>query len=365
MTRPQSVSLHAHERPVGHARPLRIALVGYGYWGPKVAAAVAGVDGAEIHAIVDRSPEQREQARSAFPRTQVVADVGEVLDDSAVEAVAVCTPVDTHAELALAVVRSRKHVFVEKPLSQSTSDAVELVRAAEDKGVTLMVDHTFLFEPAFQRLCREVDRGSVGEVRYIHAERLNFGRLQSRFNVIWSLGPHDVSMINHLSGRIPESVAASGICLASPDVADVVWLHMRYTRPSFEATVHLSWLDPRKVRSMTVIADRGMAVFDDTRESSKLAMHTKRISRDRGSVRLAEGPTTFPAVRSTEPLRRAVKEFVTCCRTGRRPLTHGWDAAAVVAVLEASNESLAKGGIEVGVHPLHGRDPGAARRLAS
>lgn len=345
--------------------PLRTALVGYGYWGPKVAAAAAGVDGAEIQVIVDRQAEQRDHAQMAFPRARVAAEVGEVLEDDSVEAVVLCTPVDTHAELALAAVRRGKHVFVEKPLSQSTSDAIEVVRSAEEKGVTLMVDHTFLYEPAFQRMCQEVDRGSIGEVRYIHAERLNFGRLQSRFNVIWSLGPHDVSMINHVLGRLPESVSATGVYHASPDVADVAVMHMRYAEPSLQATVHLSWLDPRKVRSMTVIADQGMAVFDDTQKSSKLEIHMKRVSRGRGPSRLEDGRTFFPVVPSTEPLREAVKEFVTCSRTGKRPLTEGWQAAAVVAVLEAANESLAKGGVEVGVQWLHGRDPGAARRLAS
>jgi predicted dehydrogenase len=339
---PRLRRLTGPNRPTAR-EPLSIGIVGYGYWGPNLARAFDGLAGVRVAAIVDSGRDERLAAANSFPRAKVLSSLGELLSEDEIDAVVVSTPVDLHFSMVRDVLRKGKPVFVEKPLAMSQADSVELARTADEKGITLMVDHTFLYDPAFMFLCDVVESGQLGGVRYVHSERLNFGRLQTRCNVLWSLGPQDVSMTNFMLRNVPEWVSARGFSRTGNGIADVVHMLLRYASPPCDVAIHLSWLDPRKVRCTTVIGSSGMAVFDDT-SITKLTIHNKRVDGGPNGPTLIDGGMEVPATTALEPLRAAAAEFADCCFTGRQPLTNGWNGAEVVAVLEAADRSLEAGG---------------------
>lgn len=329
-----------------------VALVGFGYWGPNLARNLQSLAGPRWRYLVDASPERRERAAAHYPQVTVTDDLAPVLDDDEVTAVVLATPAATHAPLGRALLEAGKHVMVEKPLALSTADAVALTRLAEERSRVLMVGHTFEYVPAVRKMKEIIDKGELGDVLYLHSQRLNLGRIQSDINAFWSIGPHDVSISNYLVGRSPEWVAARGAQYLHESVEDVTFVTVGYPGGVL-SHMHVSWLDPTKTRRTTVVGSKQMVVYDDMDADARLRVFDKGADRlDSDSYgawqyRLRDGAMYVPRLEMTEPLAEELRHFLACARSGEQPRTDGWNGVAVVAVLEAVDESLRQRGAEV------------------
>ena len=331
-----------------------VALIGFGYWGPNLARNLQALAGPRWRYLVDASPERRERAAQLYPQVRTVPDVETVLADDEVTAVVLATPAATHVPLGRALLEAGKHVLVEKPLALATADAVALAELAERHGRTLMVGHTFEFVPAVRKMKQIIDAGEIGDVLYLHSQRLNLGRIQSDINAFWSIGPHDVSIANYLIGAAPQWVSAHGARYLNAEVEDVTFVTVGYPGGVL-AHMHVSWLDPNKTRRTTVVGSKQMLVYDDLDADAKLRVFDKgadRLSEDAYGAwqyRLRDGAMYVPRLEMIEPLATELAHFLQCVSTGARPLTDGWNGAQVVAVLEAVDESLRGKGVEVAV----------------
>jgi predicted dehydrogenase len=322
---------------------LGIALVGLGYWGPNLARNFAGIEGCDLLWCCDASQAARERLAGQYPRTRFTDDLSEVLADPEVDAVVLATPVPTHAELAVRVLESGKHCFVEKPLGQSVAEAQLALDAAQATGKTLMVGHLLEYHPGVQKLKELSDSGELGdEIYYIYGNRLNLGKLRADENALWSLGAHDVSVLLYLADEEPHEVIARGESYVRDGVEDVVFCFLRF--PSgLSAHLHLSWLDPHKERRFTVVGSKRMATFDDMALEGKLTIYDKGVeetSRGYGEYITRSGDIFSPRIPNLEPLRVECEHFVRCVRTGERPRSDGESGLRVVRVLEELQNSL-------------------------
>jgi predicted dehydrogenase len=324
-------------------RPLRVGVAGLGYWGPNLARNFAAIRGSELVYCCDASEQARARVAQQFPRARMTGEVDELLTDPQLDAIALATPVPTHAELAIRVLQAGKHCFVEKPLAQSVADAERTVAAAEASGLVLMVGHLLEYHPGVSKLKELADSGELGDhIYYIYGNRLNLGKLRADENALWSLGAHDVSVVLHLAGEEPTEVVAHGEAYVRDGVEDVVFCFMRF--PSgLAAHLHLSWLDPHKERRFTIVGSRRMATFDDMELERKLTLYDKGFdedSRGYGEYITRSGDIFSPRIGNEEPLRLECEHFVECALTGARPRSDGASGVRVVRVLEALQLSL-------------------------
>lgn len=332
---------------------LRVGVVGLGYWGSNVARNLGALPGCELAWCCDLDGERREKLSASFPRARFTADPGEMLADESVTAVAVATPVPTHAALAELALEAGKHCFVEKPLACDVASAERLVDLAAERGLILMVGHLLAYHPALVALKELCDSGELGEIRYVYSQRLNLGRLRADENALWSLGAHDVSAILALTGELPERVSARGESYVRDGVEDVVFAHLGFAG-GLAAHVHVSWLDPRKERRLTVVGSRRMATFDDMEAERTLTVYDKGFDPDAavdGDYVARSGEQRSPAISRREPLRIELEHFLECLRGTAEPRTGGIEGLRVVRVLEALQESLDAGGETVALAP--------------
>ena len=335
--------------------PVRIGVAGLGYWGPNLARNFAALPAAELRWCCDPSEAARGRAATMFPGARYSGELEELLADPELDAIAVATPVHTHAELATRILEAGKHCFVEKPLAQSVADAERVLAAAEESGRTLMVGHLLEYHPAVSKLKALVDAGELGDrIYYIYGNRLNLGKLRADENALWSLGAHDVSVVLHLIDQEPSELSAHGESYVRAGVEDVVFCYLRF--PSgLAAHLHLSWLDPRKERRLVVVGSRRMATFDDMAIEGKLAVYDKGFDEDArgyGEYITRTGESYCPQIPNVEPLRLECEHFLDCVRSGEQPLSGGKSGLRVVRVLEGLQRSLdqaAAGRSEVGV----------------
>ena len=322
--------------------PVRVGVVGLGYWGPNLARNLAAIPGCELAWLCDASEQARESLRAAFPGAQATAHLDDLLADDALDAVVLATPVPTHAALAIAVAQAGKHCFVEKPLATTAADAERAVAAAEEAGRILMVGHLLEYHPAVAKLKELIDGQEVGDLYYIYGNRLNLGKLRADENALWSLGAHDVSVALHLIGEEPEECLAHGASYVRDGVQDVVFCYLRF--PSgIVAHLHLSWLDPHKERRITVVGSRRMATFDDMLIEGKLTIYDKGFDEDTrswGEYIARSGDTFSPHIANREPLRIECEHFIECIRTGATPRSDGHSGLRVVRVLERLQHAL-------------------------
>jgi predicted dehydrogenase len=274
---------------------------------------------------------------------RLTGDISDLLDDPDLDAVALATPVSTHAALAAAVLEAGKHCFVEKPLAQTTADAERVVALAEASGRTLMVGHLLEYHPAVRKLKELLDSGELGDrIFYIYGNRLNLGKLRADENALWSLGAHDVSVVLHLVDAEPTELIAHGESYVRGGIEDVVFCFLRF--PSgLSAHLHLSWLDPHKERRLVVVGSRRMATFDDMALEGKLTIYDKGFDEDAhgyGEYITRAGGSYRPRITNVEPLRLECQHFISCVRNGERPLSDGESGLRVVRVLEALQRSL-------------------------
>jgi predicted dehydrogenase len=326
---------------------VRIGVVGLGYWGPNVVRNMSRV--ADLAWCCDLSAESRERYAPQYPQTRFTADFDDLLDDPALDAIAVASSVPTHHPLGLRAIAAGKHVFIEKPLAASVADARELVEAAEKADRRLMVGHLLLFHPALAVVHGLIDSGALGDVYYLYGNRVNLGQVRADENALWSLGAHDVAVLLDLVGERPVEAQARGECYVRPGIEDVVFGYLKFPSGVI-AHLHLSWLDPHKMRKLTVVGSQKMVVFDDMETDRKVTIYDKSASRSPSTDSYGEyvsvrfGDISIPRIPNDEPLRLECQEFVDAIGEGREPRCNGREGLAVVEVLESMQTSLDEGG---------------------
>jgi predicted dehydrogenase len=336
-----------------------IAQLGCGYWGPNLVRNFVEQPNCRLKWVAEPSAERRNYIETNFPQTLTTDDWRVVLADNEVEAVAIATPAATHADLTCHALRAGKHVLVEKPLAMTTDEVDQIATLAAASGRTVMVGHTFLYNNAVRRLKQMKDAGELGDLNYLYSQRLNLGQIRSDVNAWWNLAPHDVSILLYLmDGELPVAVSAHGLKYIQPNVEDVVFAVLRWAN-GMAAHIHVSWLDPRKVRTMTLVGSRKMVVYDDISDD-KLVVYDKGFDvapSARGKMDYDERPSQkvlrrwgdvwMPKIDFQEPLKLEIAHFLQSARNRTEPLTGIAHARATVAVLEAGEVSLKNGGNEI------------------
>lgn len=333
---------------------INIAVVGSGYWGPNLIRNIAGLPDATLHTVCDLNEKALLTNAQRYPGVITTRDYQTVLDDPAVDGVVLATPAHLHAEMGLQALEAGKHLMVEKPLALTSADAKKLVELAAAKNLRLMVGHVFEYNPAVIALRALVGAGELGRVLYVYSARLNLGIVRDDLNAMWNLAPHDFSIINYVLGKTPERVAARGFRLLGRRLEDVAFVTLEY--PGGEvAHVHVSWLDPGKVRRMTVVGEQKMAIYDDVSDE-RLRIYDRGVMPDKlpndfGEFKLITrgGDITIPKLDTTEPLRAECAHFVACIRTGETPTSDGMDGYTVVQMLEAAQASMDQDGAAVAI----------------
>jgi predicted dehydrogenase len=324
--------------------PVRVGMAGAGRWGRHLLRNFAALPGSDLRWICDADAGVLAERAAALPAARPTTEFGDLLADPDVDAVVLATPVPTHHDLARQALEAGKHVFVEKPMTFSAAEARDLRDVVQRTGRTLMVGHLLRYHPAVVKLRELIDAGELGDVRYVYGNRVNLGTIRPDENALWSLGVHDVSVVLHLLGDEPDEVSARGECYVRPNVQDVVFGYIHFPGGQI-GHLHLSWLDPHKIRKLTVIGSNKMAVFDDMAVEGKVTVHDKgEIQMPAGAISTHAGDIWSPRIDATEPLRLECEHFLQCVRTGAEPRTGVDEGVRVVEVLEAMQRSLEAGG---------------------
>jgi predicted dehydrogenase len=334
---------------------LQIGVIGSGYWGPKLARNFHDIPTSNLAMISDLREERLADIKKLYPAVQTTTNYRDLLD-SDLDAVVIATPVNTHHPLAKEALLSNKHVFVEKPLAASSIQAEELVALAEEKNLTLMVGHTFVYNPAVQAVRNIIRSNELGRIYYVNSTRVNLGLLQPDINVMWDLGPHDISILQYILGEDPIRVSARGAYYINTfrKLHEVVYMVLVFENGTI-ANLRLSWLDPVKQRNITVVGSNKMLVYDDIADD-KVVIYDKGVELPAYSITEEEfhasyrhGDGTVFALEWVEPLRRECNHFLDCIQTGSYPLSSGVEGLKVLKVLETAQRSLLNGGVELNV----------------
>ena len=345
---------------------INVAVLGLGHWGPNLVRNLSSFMDVRIAALCDLDPKRAENFRRRFaPQAQPVTDYESIASNPAIDAVFIATPIRTHFEIASQFLKAGKHVFVEKPLAQTGAQCLELIALAEKTQRLLMVGHVFEHNAAVQRIKEYLDRGELGKVFYICSQRVNLGKIQNDVNALWSFAPHDVSILNYWLGADPVRVSARGFSYLNNGVEDVVFVTLEYPG-GIGVHLHLGWLDPRKVRLMTLVGSKKMLVYDDVSMDAKLQVYDKGIVHlDRFlnapetfaefQFQIRSGDMVIPALQFSEPVHDECRHFIDCIQNCQKPVTDGWNGYRVVRVLEAAARSLREGGMPVEIPPLQAK----------
>ncbi len=306
-----------------------------------------------LTAMCDTSELRLKHLKSLYPEIEGFNDYDRVLDGADVDALVIATAVKLHYPMAKASLLAGKHTFIEKPMARSSFECEELIEIARKKGVVLMVGHTFLYSPTVRKIREIVEGGDLGEIRYISARRLNLGLFQRDINVAWDLAPHDISIVLYIMGEQPTRVNCWGTAHITPGIEDVTMMSLLFNRER-SAIIHSSWLDPRKIREITIVGSKKMVVYDDLEPQEKVKIYDARVDKPPHYDTFAEfhyayhyGDMHAPYVRQEEPLKVECQHFLDCIRHGTTPLTSGKRGLELVRILEASSASLKTGGASV------------------
>lgn len=330
---------------------LNVAVIGCGYWGPNLIRNFFEHPEVELSYVCDLMPEKLAKLARRYPTIKLTNNYEEVLKDPKVNAVVIVTPVFTHFKLAKQALLSGKHVLVEKPMCSTSAECHELVALAEEKGLTLMVDHTFVYHGAVRKIKDEIDNGDFGDVVYFDSTRINLGLHQNDVNVVWDLAPHDLATMDYLIGSNPVSVHASGASHIGNGIEDIAYLSLTLENGVI-AHLNVSWLSPVKIRRILIGGTKKMVVYDDLDPAEKIKIYDKGIKSDEPQTsegrheRLIQyriGDMHAPVFDLTEALKNEVAHFVDCIKTGATPNSDGRAGLRVVKILEASNISLKTG----------------------
>jgi predicted dehydrogenase len=327
--------------------------VGCGYWGPNLIRNFRSLPDCNLKMMCDVSEKRLAHLKSLYPEVEGETNYSHMLNGTGLDAVVIATSVGTHYQMAKASLTAGKHTFIEKPMAASSQQCEELIEIARSKGLVLMVGHTFLYSPAVRKIAEIVQSGDIGELRYICARRLNLGLFQKDINVAWDLAPHDISIILHIMEKEATTINCQGSAHITPGVEDVttMWLNFPGNR---SAIIHSSWLDPRKVREMTIVGSRRMIVYDDVSQLEKIRIFDTRVERPPHYDTFAEfhyayhyGDVHVPYLKQEEPLKTECQHFLDCINQGTTPMSDGRKGLELVRILEASSLSLKRGGAAV------------------
>ena len=330
-----------------------LGVVGCGYWGPNLVRNFKTLPHCVVKAVCDASESRLGHMRKLYPDVEGVTDYHSFLNGLNLDAVVVATPVKHHFSLAKASLLAGKHTFIEKPMASSSAECEELIDIAQSKGLVLMVGHTFLYSAPVRKIVEIVQAGDIGDIRYINSRRLNLGLFQKDINVAWDLAPHDISIILHILGEFPQTVNCQGNAHVTPGIEDVTNMSLTFRQKRF-ATIQSSWLEPRKVRDMTIVGTRRMIIYDDLQTLEKIRIYDVRVERPPHYDTFAEfhysyhyGDSYIPHIKQEEPLRTECQHFIDCIQGGGKPLTSGTAGLEMVRILEAASASLKANGAPV------------------
>lgn len=332
---------------------IKIAIIGCGHWGPNFIRNFNQLPGAEVKAICDLSSDKLKSLKAAYPDVLTYSDYNEILGDSDLDAVVVATPAFSHYKITKQALECGKHVLVEKPLALKLAAARELIDISKNLGKTLMVGHTFLYNPIVNKLKEVIQREELGKIYYIHSRRTNLGPLRKDVSAIWDLSPHDISIMNYLLERMPLEVSAYGQKFLSHDLVDVGFAILKYPNDIL-SHIHVSWLDPKKIREMTIIGTKKMLVYNDIDSDSPIKIYDKRIMKEsydqeystfeEFQLIIKDGEVEIPKVELKEPLKMECQHFIDSINNQNEPLTDGENGLEVLKVIDAINESITKKG---------------------
>ncbi len=334
-----------------------VGLIGAGNWGRNLARHFATLPEVQLKYICDLNAEIRQAMAGLYPQTVVTDDMQAILSDASVDAVVVAVDAPLHYRVAKAVLEAGKHVYVEKPLTLVSAEALELMELAEARRLRLMVGHLLEYHPAVDYMKAMVQQGSLGKALYLYFQRVNLGIVRRTENVWWSLAPHDISVACYLFEAEPVSVSVSGQSYLQDDIEDVVFGSLKFADGRM-AHIHVSWLDPHKIRKVTLVGEQKMVVFDDMEATEKIRIYDKGAEVRRGvesyveAITLRNGDILIPRIAPVEPLRVECQHFVDCVMNGTTPRSDGEDGLRVVRVLEAGSLSLLRGGEPVGLEAV-------------
>ncbi len=334
-------------------RQIKVGVVGCGYWGPNLVRNFRALPDCSLKMMCDISQERLGHLRALYPEVEGEADFRHMLNGAGLDAVVIATAVKLHYPMAKASLLAGKHTLIEKPMAAASVECEELIEIASKKGLVLMVGHTFLYSPAVRKIKEIVEWGDVGDIRYISARRLNLGLFQKDINVAWDLAPHDLSIILHVMGESPLSVNCRGSAHVTRGVEDVTSMSLQFSK-NRSAMVHSSWLDPRKVREMTIVGSKRMIVYDDVAPLEKIRIFDARVERPPHYDTFAEfqyayhyGDMYAPYIKQEEPLKAECQHFLDCIRESKAPLSGGAQGLELVRILEAASVSLKQNGSPV------------------
>jgi predicted dehydrogenase len=329
---------------------LNLGVIGAGYWGPNLIRNFAVAKRSRVLRCADLDRGRLQHMEELYPHLHTSTDYRDVLSDPEINAVAIATPVSTHFKLGMDALVARKHVFVEKPLAQSSEQCLELAEAAAQRNLILMVGHTFVYTAAVNKIRELIAAGDLGEILYINSTRVNLGVHQPDINVVWDLAPHDLSIMNHILDARPERLAARGRSYIRPGIEDVAFVDLEYPNRII-ANIHVSWLDPCKIRRTTVVGSKKMLVYDDVSSLEKIRVYDKGVTvpphyDSFGEFKLSYryGDMLVPRLDEAEPLKVECRHFLDCIEQHRRPRSSAEDGLNVVRALEAASASLRDSG---------------------
>jgi len=331
-----------------------VGIIGCGYWGPNLVRNFMSLQDCHVSIVGDLNEERLQYVQRTWPDVKTTNDYKTIVDDTEIDAVAIATPVNLHYPMAFRSLSAGKHTFVEKPMADSVSDAVRLVELAEQKHLTLMVGHTFIYSAPVRWIAGIVDKGELGEIQYISSRRLNLGLFQKDINVAWDLAPHDLSIILYvMKHAVPVSVCCSGKAHVAEGIEDVTSMSLDFSNGAF-ATIQSSWLNPNKTREMTFVGSKKMLVYNDIANNEKIKIYDKHVEVPRHYDTFGEfhysyhyGDMLSPYLKQTEPLKVECEHFLDCVRTSAVPESDGREGLLVVRILEAASESLRTGGRKI------------------
>jgi len=325
---------------------LKVGVIGCGYWGPNLIRNFTQLSRSDVIRVADLDEARLKYIKALYPSLGTTADYKDITSDPEIDIVAVATPVHTHHRFASEALRAQKHVFVEKPIAASVKEAEDLIDLAKKHQRKLMVGHTFIYTSAVQKMKQIIDSGELGEIYYINSQRLNLGLFQQDINVIWDLAPHDISIILYLLDLKPTTISAIGTSHINSKIEDVAVLTMKFSN-GLLAFVQTSWLDPDKIRKMTVVGSKKMMVFDDVQPTEKIRIYDKGVEMPKHYDTYAEfhysykyGDIVIPKINGGEPLHTELDHFIDCIENNEPPLSDGNDGLQVVQILEAADKSL-------------------------
>ena len=342
---------------------LGLGVIGCGYWGPNVVRNFSATEGVRVAAIADLNPERLDAMRGRVPGARSTTRMEELIEDPAIEAVAITTPVSTHHELARAALEAGKHVLLAKPLTANLAEAEDLIALADERGLVLMVDHTFVYTGAVRKIKALLDEGALGDLLYFDSVRINLGLFQHDVNVIWDLAAHDFAILTYLlDGAVPQTVSATGASHSNSGLEDVAYVTLQYDN-DFIAHFHLNWLSPVKIRQTLIGGAQRMVVWNDLDPDEKIKVYDKGIDQQpdtqeqayKALVSYRIGDAWIPQVERHEALALEATHFVDCVRGRATPSTPGEAGREVVRLLEATTASLREGGRAVELAALEPR----------